>query len=143
MTRILVKRLTLITIILIPIIFYIMKDLNIVSLKDQIILAITQYGSKILLAIVVFIIGRFIIGKITKNLSSRMNKSSVDKDVQPFLSSLISVGLNVMLLLSSAGILGIQTTVICCYFRSGRFSSWISFARKFGKFCRWCFNLDF
>ena len=87
-----------------------MKDLNIVSLKDQIILAITQYGSKILLAIVVFIIGRFIIGKITKNLSSRMNKSSVDKDVQPFLSSLISVGLNVMLLLSSAGILGIQTT---------------------------------
>lgn len=87
-----------------------MKDLNIVSVKDQLILAITQYGGKILLAVVVFIIGRFIIGKITKTLASRMNKSDVDKDVQPFLSSLISVGLNVMLLLSCAGILGIQTT---------------------------------
>jgi small conductance mechanosensitive channel len=87
-----------------------MENLNFASLKDQIILAITQYGGKILLSIAVFIIGRFIIGKITKTLSSRMDKSHVDKDVQPFLSSLISVGLNVMLLLSCAGILGIQTT---------------------------------
>lgn len=87
-----------------------MENLNLVSLKDQIVLAITQYGGKILLSVVVFIIGRFIIGKITKTLSSRMDKSHVDKDVQPFLASLISVGLNVMLLLSCAGILGIQTT---------------------------------
>lgn len=87
-----------------------MKNLNLGSLKDQIILAITQYGGKILLAVAVFIIGRFIIGKISKGLSYKMNSSHVDKDVQPFLLSLISVGLNVMLLLSCAGILGIQTT---------------------------------
>jgi len=87
-----------------------MENLNLVSLKDQIVLAITQYGGQILLSVVLFIVGRFVIGKITKTLSSRMDKSHVDKDVQPFLSSLISVGLNVMLLLSCAGILGIQTT---------------------------------
>jgi small conductance mechanosensitive channel len=39
-----------------------------------------------------------------------MTKSNFDKDVQPFLISLVSVGLNIMLLLSCAGILGIQTT---------------------------------
>lgn len=87
-----------------------MENLNFASLKDQIVLAITQYGGKVLLAIAVFIIGRFIIGKISKGLSTQMSNSHVDKDVQPFLLSLISVGLNVMLLLSCAGILGIQTT---------------------------------
>jgi len=87
-----------------------MENLNLVSFKDQVILAVTQYGGKILLALAVFIIGRYIIGKITKALTSRMDKSKVDKDVQPFLISLISAGLNIMLLLSSAGILGIQTT---------------------------------
>jgi len=87
-----------------------MENLNLTSLKDQIVLAVTQYGGKVLLAIVVFIVGRFIIGKISKGLSSKMSSSHVDKDVQPFLLSLISVGLNIMLLLSCAGILGIQTT---------------------------------
>ena len=87
-----------------------MENLNLASIKDQAILAITQYGGKILLAIAAFIIGRFIIGKITKGLSYKMSSSQVDKDVQPFLLSLISAGLNIMLLLSCAGILGIQTT---------------------------------
>lgn len=87
-----------------------MENLNLGSLKDQIVLAITQYGGKVLLAVAVFIIGRFVIGKISKGLSSKMSSSHVDKDVQPFLLSLISVALNVMLLLSCAGVLGIQTT---------------------------------
>lgn len=85
-------------------------ELNIASLKEQILLAVTQYGGKILLAIAFFIVGRFIIGKLNKVLSNTMNTSHIDKDVQPFLLSLVTVGLNVMLLLSCAGVLGIQTT---------------------------------
>jgi len=83
---------------------------NLISIKDQLMLAVTQYGGKILLAIVVFIIGRMVIGRITRLISTRMNRSHIDRDVQPFLMSLISVGLTVMLLLSCAGILGIETT---------------------------------
>ena len=83
---------------------------NLISIKDQIVLAITQYGGKILLAIVVFMIGRMIISRINKVISDRMTSSHVDRDVQPFVKSLITVGLNIMLLLSCAGILGIQTT---------------------------------
>jgi small conductance mechanosensitive channel len=74
-------------------------ELNIASLKEQILLAVTQYGGKILLAIAFFIVGRFIIGKLNKVLSNTMNTSHIDKDVQPFLLSLVTVGLNVMLLL--------------------------------------------
>lgn len=78
--------------------------------KAQLISAVTQYGGKLVLAVVAFIIGRFIIGKISHVLSKLMEKRKVDHDVQPFLSSLVTVLLNVMLLLSIAGIVGIQTT---------------------------------
>lgn len=85
-------------------------NINLASFKEQIILAVTQYGGKVLLAIVVFIVGRYILGKITRLLSNRMSAGHIDKDVQPFLTSLISVLFNVLLLLSCAGILGIETT---------------------------------
>lgn len=84
--------------------------MNLDLLKTQIITTITQYGGSILLALFAFIIGRLIIGKIARLISTRMSRSHVDHDVQPFLISLITVVLNVMLLLSCAGILGIQTT---------------------------------
>ena len=78
--------------------------------KAGIIAAITQYGGKILLAIIALIIGRIVIGKISDLVSNLMDKRKVDRDVQPFLNSLVSVLLNVMLLLSIAGIVGIETS---------------------------------
>ncbi len=85
-------------------------DIKLDSIKEQLILAITQYGGKILLAIVVFIVGRFIIGRVMSFIGQRMNSSHIDRDVQPFLKSLVGVALTVMLLISCAGILGVQTT---------------------------------
>jgi small conductance mechanosensitive channel len=79
-------------------------------IKADIITAVTQYGGKVLLAIIALIIGRIVIGKISNVISNIMDKRKVDRDVQPFLSSLISVLLNIMLLLSIAGIVGIQTS---------------------------------
>jgi small conductance mechanosensitive channel len=84
--------------------------MDLISLKTQLLAAVTQYGGKILLAIVVFIIGRIVIGKLMKFVVGRMNRSKIDRDVLPFLSSLMSVALTVMLLLSCAGILGIETS---------------------------------
>lgn len=85
-------------------------NFNYELLKAQFIATVTQYGGKVVLAIIAFIIGRFIIGRITSMFTKVMDARKVDRDVLPFLVSLISVGLNVMLLLSVAGILGVQTT---------------------------------
>ena len=85
-------------------------NINLEAFKAQVLLAVTQYGGKILLALLVFIVGRFIIGKVTRVITNKMTTSHVDKDVQPFLLSLITVLLNVLLLLSCAGILGIETS---------------------------------
>lgn len=79
-------------------------------IKAQLVATVTQYGGKIILAIIAFIIGRIIIGKITSIIANVMDKRKVDRDVQPFLLSLVSVLLNVMLLLSIAGIVGIETS---------------------------------
>ncbi len=78
--------------------------------KGQILSLATLYGGKIVLALVAFIIGRIVIGRVSKLVGNVLEKRKVDKDVQPFLNSLLLVVLNVMLLLSIAGIIGIETS---------------------------------
>lgn len=84
--------------------------MNFELLKSQATVALTLYGGKVLLAIAVFVVGRFLIGQFTRFFSHQMMKRGFDKDVQPFLISLASVSLNVALLISIAGILGLETT---------------------------------
>lgn len=83
---------------------------NLITLKDQLILAVTQYGGKILMTLAVFWIGRFIISKICKFVDSSLSKSTLDRSLKPFIMSLLSGLLLVMLVLTCAGILGIETS---------------------------------
>ena len=68
------------------------------------------WAPKIVGAILVLIIGLWIIGAIMKAVRRGLESTGLDKDVVPFLSSIISVLLKVMLLISVAGIVGIETT---------------------------------
>ncbi|MBX2877891.1 MAG: mechanosensitive ion channel family protein [Saprospiraceae bacterium] len=68
------------------------------------------WAPKLVGAIFVLIIGLWIIGGITRFAQKAMERSGLDKDVIPFLSSLVSVILKVLLLLSIAGMVGIETT---------------------------------
>lgn len=77
---------------------------------DQLVTFVTIYGGKVLLAIVTLIVGLWVIGWITRLLATAMAKRHVDRDVQPFLLSLINGLLRVLLLLSIASTLGVQTT---------------------------------
>ncbi len=69
-----------------------------------------MYAPKLALALLVLIVGFIIIGRIITFISKMMDRSKLDKDVQPFLKSLISVSLKVLLIFSVAGIVGIETT---------------------------------
>lgn len=84
--------------------------MNLESLKVQLIATVTQYGGKIILAIIAFVIGRFLISKLVSFMSNVMTQRSLDKDLKSFLTSLVNVLLNIMLLLSIAGIIGVQTS---------------------------------
>lgn len=77
---------------------------------DQAIALVVQYAPQVLLAIVVLIIGLWIINRFVGFLGNMMNKRDVDASLQPFLKSLVGIGLKAMLLISVASMVGIETT---------------------------------
>lgn len=77
---------------------------------DQLVTFAMLYGGRVILAIVTLVVGLWLIGQLVRLLSGGMARRHVDRDVQPFLLSLVSGALKVLLLLSIASTLGIQTT---------------------------------
>ena len=69
-----------------------------------------QWAPKLVGALLVIIIGFWIVGMITKMIGRAFDRSGLDKDVQPFLKSLISVLLKILVVLSAASIVGIEIT---------------------------------
>ncbi|MBS1745372.1 MAG: mechanosensitive ion channel [Bacteroidetes bacterium] len=83
---------------------------NLSSIFESIKTIIATYGLKIIGAILFFIIGLWIINAITRLIIKLMSHKKLDASLQSFLSSIISVGLKVLLLVSVAGMIGIETT---------------------------------
>lgn len=77
---------------------------------DQLKTLLFTYAPSVIKGIVVLIIGLWLIGWITGVVKNIMKKRNMDDTIRPFLLSLINVGLKVMLLLTVAGMFGIQTT---------------------------------
>ncbi len=69
-----------------------------------------EFGPKLLGALLVFIVGLYVTNVISRLVTKGLNKRGIDVSLQSFLGSLISGGLKVLLLISVAGMLGIQTT---------------------------------
>ncbi len=69
------------------------------------------FGPRFLLGIAVLIIGFWLIKMITKWVHASMHRREVDPTAKPFLLSLISVALRVLLILGVMQILGIEMTL--------------------------------
>src|SRR6516225_9976989 len=80
------------------------------SFADQFQKWVALYGPRFLSALLVLIIGLMIINWAAKLVSKTMKRRNVDVSLQSFLASMISVGLKILLLVSVAGMIGIQTT---------------------------------
>jgi len=76
---------------------------------DKIMNMAIEFAPTVLLAILTLVIGLSIISWITSLAKKVMKKRNVDETIRPFLGSLISTGLKILLLLSVAGMFGIQT----------------------------------
>jgi len=68
------------------------------------------WAPKLVGAILVLLIGLWIVSGVTNMIRKAMERSGLDGDVIPFLTSMINVILKVLLLLSVAGMVGIETT---------------------------------
>ncbi|UKJ09299.1 mechanosensitive ion channel family protein [Solitalea lacus] len=71
---------------------------------------LVTFGPKLLGALVVFIIGLYLANMVARLVSKALSRRRIDISLQSFLGSLVSVGLKILLLISVAGMLGIQTT---------------------------------
>jgi small conductance mechanosensitive channel len=89
---------------------------------DQITTMAIAYAPKILLALVTLLIGFWLINKISRMFSQTLEKRGIDDTVKPFLQSMISVGLKVLLLFSVAGIFGIETASFIAVFGAMAFA---------------------
>jgi len=83
---------------------------------------VTSYAPQVLGAILTLVLGFWIIGWITKLLRKGLEKRGIDPTIRPFLTSLLNIGLKVLLLLSVAGMFGIETTSFIAIFSALAFA---------------------
>lgn len=69
-----------------------------------------EYAPKVVLAIITLLVGLSVIKAVVRYLGKRMDRKEVDPTLRPFLTGVASALLKVALLVSVAGIVGIQTT---------------------------------
>lgn len=73
-------------------------------------------------AILVWVVGSFVISRVVKMVAIAMEKAKLDASLRPFLVSMASVLLKVMLLLAVAGTLGMEVTSFVAIFSAAAFA---------------------
>ncbi len=69
-----------------------------------------EAGKSILLAILIFVVGRYLIKFINKMIGRMMERKKVEPTIQSFLKSFINVLLTILLIISTVSALGVNTT---------------------------------
>jgi len=80
------------------------------EMLDKIYQLLTVYGLKVLAAIAIFIIGRWVAKGVRKLVESMMTKGKVDPTLVTFTSNMAYIGLLAFIVIAALGQLGIQTT---------------------------------
>ncbi len=101
---------------------------------DKIYSMAIEYAPKVIGALLTLIIGFWIIGWVTRLVKRAMEKRGIDETIRPFLASLISVGLKVLLLLSVAGMFGVETTSFVAIFGALAFAIGMALQGSLGHF---------
>lgn len=69
-----------------------------------------QVGGHILKAVIVFVVGRFLISLLKRLTSRLLDKRNVDVSIKTFVRSLVNILLTILLIISVVGALGVETT---------------------------------
>ncbi|MCQ4346015.1 mechanosensitive ion channel [Pseudomonas stutzeri] len=88
-------------------------DLNVqelIRLTEGWIPRLLEYGSKLTLALLTLAVGWWLVGKLTRRIGDLFAARSVDRALSGFVGSLASIALKVMLLISVASMVGVETT---------------------------------
>lgn len=84
--------------------------INVEQILDRLLNWGIEVGKDILAAIIIYIVGRFIIRQISRLVSKILEKRKLEISVQTFLKSLLSILLNLILAFAIVSKLGVETT---------------------------------
>ncbi|MDR2928032.1 MAG: mechanosensitive ion channel [Cytophagaceae bacterium] len=93
-------------------------SINMQELLPKLYEALLSFGGKLLLAIVVYFVGRWIVKRLNHIVQKIMKKREVDPSLFSFVKSLISISLNLVLIIIVISILGIETSSLIALFAS-------------------------
>lgn len=97
------------------------KDINYLLSEDTLNM-IVQYGvafcKNLIVAVIIYFVGRFIISKITQLVRKLMQKKNIEPSLFSFFDSLISISLYFVLIIAVVGVLGIETSSFVALFAS-------------------------
>ncbi len=93
-----------------------------------------EYGPPLLLAILTLIIGLWVINRIVALMARGMEARKVEATLSGFLRNLASIGLKVLLLLSVAGMVGIETTSFVAVLAAAGFAVGLALQGSLGNF---------
>ena len=77
---------------------------------DQVQPILLAFGLKVLGAIAVFVVGRWLISLVTGLVGAAMTRQKLDPTVQRYLVSFVTVSLNIILVVAILGYFGVETT---------------------------------
>lgn len=81
-----------------------------VELSESWLPIVLQYGAQLLLALATFLIGWWLINKLVSKIGGLLQRRQVDPSLHGFIESLLSIILKVLLLVSVASMIGVETT---------------------------------
>lgn len=80
---------------------------------------VIHFGIKLLAAIVIYIIGAWLIRRIKRSMSRMFEKRNTDKALASFVSSFTSIALTILLITITIGTLGVNTTSLAALLAAG------------------------
>jgi small conductance mechanosensitive channel len=102
---------------------------------------VVELGIKVLAAIVFWIVGRWLIGRVIAIMSGAMNRNAIDPTLTKYLGSIVNVALNIALVLGILGYFGIQTTSIAAMLAGAGVAIGVAWSGMLGNFAAGAFML--
>ncbi len=77
---------------------------------------VVTFGKNVVIALVIFYVGRVVINVIVRGLRGMMQRQEVDKTLETFVCNLVRMALLVVVVIAAIGALGVQTTSLIAIF---------------------------
>lgn len=83
---------------------------ELVKLSEAWLPVVLEYSGKLTLAVITLLVGWWLISRLTSSIGRMLEARKVDRALSSFISSLVSIVLRVLLLISVASMIGVETT---------------------------------